>query len=439
MRAARDTAAARPALPDDAPQPLRSAFAHELHLAEKDPQAWVRLGALCEANLYWEQAAECFTRAASAQPNDPLLALHAALARSQVDASSLANAWLVEQCERYSRSAPWRQFAADLLFERGELQSAAHLYAQARELAPERPEPCMGLAECALEHDTPEIAVALLEQAVALDPMCRAAHFLLGRAYRAVGRREDAEREFALGAGGARRRMPDRLSKNVDALVLDFERVLGLAAKWIASGRAAAAEELLQRHAERNAHDPRLAVNLGLARMAQTDHEGALRWFDAAVELDGDAFQAHANRSACLLKLGRLEAARLAAERAVECAPASHRTHLALARALAALDRHAEAAAAAARSVELEPRDAASRQTLGEALLILGGVDELALEQFVAQRDLLPHSWTTHAELARALAVTGREAEARAALASARALGADPDVITRLARQLGIE
>jgi len=439
VRASEDLALAP--LPADAPDALRAAFEADrarLEATGGDAESWTRLGALCEANLFWEQAAACFARAAQFPNADPLCALHAVIARTQLDEAHFDSAQLVERAAAYPRSAPWKQFVADVLLDRNEIDAARTLYAQASELAPDRPEPWTGLAECALERDSHAEAIDALHKAIGLDPKYRAAHYLLGRAYQAVGRGADAQREFALGAGGVRRRLPDRLAKAAEALTFDFERVLGLAAEWTRDGRAADAEALLRRHAERNAADPRLGVNLGLARLRQGDPHGALKWIDSALVLDPRAYMAHVNRSVCLLELGQHDEALAAAERAVECAPASHRTHLALARALAVAERHREASSVARRAVELEPRDPAARQALGEALLILGEDDDEALAQFEAQRDLLPASWLPHAELARALAIAGRKEQAQAAMAAARQLHPDEAVLARLATQFGL-
>jgi tetratricopeptide (TPR) repeat protein len=406
--------------------------------APADARGWVQFALFAEANAHWVQAAEAFDVAQRLVPNEPLFALHAAIARGWIDPGSTDAHQALAQAKRFERSAPWKQYAGDVLLERGEIESARALFEQAAALAPERPEPHAGLGECALEDEHFALAVEHLERALKLDPSYRAARYLLGRALQGCGREDEARRELALGAGGRKRRMPDRLTRELGPLTLDFERVLCTAAEWIDDGRAAKGEALLRQHAARHADDPRLGVNLGVARMRQRDPRGALEWFEAALKLDASSHFAHINRSACLLELGRVAEAAEAAEAAVVSAPGAARAHLQLARAYAALGDPSYAARAAQRAVELEPRDPAARHALAQALLSLGE-DQRALPHFEAQRDLLPHRWQTHADLARAYALAGEFVRAREAFERARELAPDEPELELLASNMGLE
>lgn len=436
---ARSVALAAGPLPEDAPPALRSMHARLLEQTRsqpQDPQSWMRLALLCEANAYWLQAAEAFERAESLATEDPLLSLHAAYARWWIQPFAVDVGVLEARARQFARCAPWKQFVGDVLLERGEIVAARALFEQAAALAPERPEPRAGLGECALEEQHFAAAVEHLEGALRLDPGYKAARYMLGLALQGCEREDEGRRELARGAGGRKRRMPDRLTRLLEPLTLDFERVLGLAAEWIESGRAAQGEALLRQHAERNDRDPRLATNLGVARMRQRDPLGAVEWFDAALKLEPRSYFAQVNRSACMVELRRFDEALRAAQAAVEVAPAAARAHLTLARARAVLGDSAGAADAAQRAVELEPRDPAARQALGQALLDLGE-DQRALTHFEAQRDLLPHQWQTHAELASASAAAGNLAQAQAALERALGLAPNQPELLELAFNLG--
>ncbi len=429
------------ALPSDAPLRVQHAFRDLVDRAARQParpEPWIQLGLVCEANAYWVQAAEAFERACALALQEPLLALHQHHARWRVDPLCVGVSELQARAARHQRSAPWQQFVGDVLVERGEFQAARLRFESAAALAPGQAEPLVGRGECALEEELFEQARAHFEAALRIDPSYKAARYMLGVALQRCGREEDAKRELARGAGGRKRRMPDNLSRALDSLTLDLERVLCQASEWIDSGEPARAEELLQQHAANHPTDARLSVNLGVARLRRNEPAVALADFDTALALAPQSHFAAVNRAACLLELGRLDEALDAARAAVAAAPAAARAHLALASACAALGEHAEAARAAERAVELEPTSPAARHGLASACVALGDPTR-ALAHFEAQCDLLPFLWQTHAELARALTHVGEPARAQQALDKAFELAASEPRLRALARELGLE
>jgi tetratricopeptide (TPR) repeat protein len=73
------------------------------------------------------------------------------------------------------------------------LQKAQNEFRRALELAPDKPEALVGLANVAILRNNIEEAVVTLEQAVELQPAMREALFALGRAYTIVGRTDEAK------------------------------------------------------------------------------------------------------------------------------------------------------------------------------------------------------------------------------------------------------
>ena len=73
------------------------------------------------------------------------------------------------------------------------LQKAQNEFRRALELAPNKPEALVGLANVAMLRNNIEEAIVTLEQAVELQPTMREALFALGRAYTIVGRVDEAK------------------------------------------------------------------------------------------------------------------------------------------------------------------------------------------------------------------------------------------------------
>lgn len=71
----------------------------------------------------------------------------------------------------------------------------------------------IGLGRALTSADQPKEAIPPLETAVKLEPESAAAHFFLGTAYRHAGRKEDADREFAL-----HKEMSDRANQKREQL-----------------------------------------------------------------------------------------------------------------------------------------------------------------------------------------------------------------------------
>jgi cytochrome c-type biogenesis protein CcmH/NrfG len=86
----------------------------------------------------------------------------------------------------------------DIDAARGNIPQAYGEYSRAAELQPADADAKLGLAKMLIEMNQPDKAMALLEQAVQLEPTNPAAHYRLATLYRKQGRMEDAKREADL-------------------------------------------------------------------------------------------------------------------------------------------------------------------------------------------------------------------------------------------------
>jgi tetratricopeptide (TPR) repeat protein len=415
--------------PDAAPRRVREAVERavaQVEAASADPRAHGELGMLYEANRLWSEALACYGTAASLDPSEPMWVLHGAYAFQSLGKSDEALALLSDTASMYVGCAPLQQLLGELAYEAGDAARAESAFRAALAAAPESCEPLVGLAELALDAGRTDEAVELLEKAISIDPRYRAPHFLLGRALAKLGRDEEAARETARGAGGARRRMRDRIQERIETYELDLERILQRATAMLDARRTEQALALLERHAPAFPRDARLAVNAGNACLSLGRTADAIVWYDKALAIAPDEFLVHTNRANCLLAMGRAEEARAAAQRSLELSATYGPSYLVLARAHEALGSAAEAQTALRKGVELDPRNPALRQAIAAACTA-AGLHEEALEHCRVQAEIVPEDWRSFAQLAFAAADAKRADDARAALERARALApSDP-------------
>lgn len=415
--------------PDAAPRRVREAVDRavaQVEAASGDARAHGELGMLYEANRLWNEALACYGTAANLDPSEPMWVLHGAYAFQALGKSNEALALLTDTAAMYLACAPLQQLLGELAYEAGDAARAESAFRAALAAAPDSCEPLVGLAEVALDSGRTDEAVKLLEKAISIDSRYRAPHFLLGRALAKLGRDEEAARETARGAGGARRRMRDRISERVETYELDLERILQRATAMLDARRTEQALALLERHAPAFPRDARLAVNAGNACLSLGRPADAITWYDKALAIAPDEFLVHTNRANCLLAMGRAEEARAAAQRSLELSATYGPSYLALARAHEALGAAAEAQAALRKGVELDPRNPALRQALAAACTA-AGLHEEAFEHCRVQAELVPEDWRSFAQLAFAAADAKRADDARAALERARSLApSDP-------------
>ena len=116
-----------------------------------------------------------------------------------------ARAEFEQELKVYPLNAGAEYFLGELDRKQGHLAQAIEHYTNATKLNPGMADPYFGLGRCLLDSDRAADAVAPLETAAKLEPANPTIHFTLAHAYQALGRREDAAREFALQKSAAAR------------------------------------------------------------------------------------------------------------------------------------------------------------------------------------------------------------------------------------------
>jgi len=98
----------------------------------------------------------------------------------------------------YPQNAGAEYFLGELDRKASHLPEAIGHYTNATNLNPSFPEPYFGLGRCLLDSDRAADAVGPLETAAKLSPGNPTIHLTLAHAYQALGRKDDAAREFVL-------------------------------------------------------------------------------------------------------------------------------------------------------------------------------------------------------------------------------------------------
>jgi tetratricopeptide (TPR) repeat protein len=389
------TLPARPELLPPELLALIEKYIGEVRTAPADGARHGALGLLYEANELWPEARSSFETARTLQPGDPLWHLHAGIAQAQGGDVPAAIESLRQGAAQHPGFAPLHARLGDLYLLGGQTAEARAAYEAARQLAPQAPEPLLGLAEVALAENAAEQAIDPLERALALDPHYRAAHHLLGLAYGQIGLSAESTRELLAGQGGLKRSMRDAGTLQLPILSFGRTRVRVESGKLLTARRAQEAAEMIEPLVAIYPDDAMLRVNLALAwkELGRTDE--ALGALAEAEELDPTLALAPLNRAAVLLEQGRAQEAADAAARALAIDARFTVALLVRAQALLKLGQLDEARAAAEQALALDARLAPAHEVLGAVAEAHGMADE-ARASFLRSAELAasdPRPW----------------------------------------------
>ena len=336
-----------------------------------DPERHGRLGLAYEANSLPPEAMASFDLAARLAPQDPVWPYHAAIACRMNGQFEEALDRLRELTTTFRDFAPAQHRLGGLLMEAGQFDAAEEAFGRATFLAPTAPEGYVGRARVALARQDYTHAVEQLRIALGRDPTYKMAHFLLGSAYRGLGRVEDVKRELALGLNAKPRYIPDRTSRDKGALIAGLATQLKVATNLINSGRATEAVTLLESTLRDRPNDFNVMNNLAVAYQKSNQHQRALSLLLRAQKVNENAFPTYINLAECLMEMKRPAEALEFAERAVVLAPKVGQAHFARGRALLFLRRSEEACESLRTTLSLDTRNPEAYVALSEAYMLL--------------------------------------------------------------------
>ncbi len=331
-------------------------------------------------------------------------------------------------------AAHWR--VAGWALEVGDLDLARELAVKAVSLAPSDPTAARMLATVLLADGRAEEALATLAPWAA-DPRDGATQYLLARGFAALGRDAEASRATTL-AGDARPTFVDPWLQAVRKTRVDLAARLTFALDAASEGRRedaiAIIEEVRPRYPDRREVDSGL---MGVHALLN-EHEQVLVIADALIADDPDWTIPRTRAGFAAFALARrtappeptmLARASNEAEALVRLAPNTAESHELLGRVRAVAGRWDEALPAFQRALDLDPSIGRHHLAVGECLVMTGSPLE-AVRALNEMDRIFGRSVDSTLVRVRAMAATGRVADARALLEQCRrAMPQHPGVV----------
>lgn len=263
------------------------------------------------------------------------------------------------------------QEALDLAWQHqqaGKLAEAEHVYRQILAAVPNQADAWHRLGILAMQAHNPAAAVDAINRAIDINPHDAAYYLNLGNAYQALGRSEEALKNF-------------RLAVKVNRVWPDGHYALGL---------ALVRANLLHEAAVELAETTRLAplnaqafneLGIVLARAGRMDE--AAEAFRQTTRLRPDYADAYNNLGNVRLSQGRVDEAIGRYRKAIELKPENYHAHAHLGIAYSRMGKTNESIQWLERAVQLKPDSADAQNNLGNAFLV-GGQVQRALDDFQA-------------------------------------------------------
>ena len=275
-----------------------------------------------------------------------------------------AEGHLLRALELDPRKTTAMQNMAELRRKQGRDEEAIERFRKVIEREPANALAHAGLGTSLLNAERHEEALEAIDRALELKPGMKQRHSLLaltGRALKALGRFEEAER---------------RLLRAAEMDRSDVAPLVDLAALRIAEERFDEADEHLRRALARAPGNTAALQNVAEALRKRGRYEKAVESYRSVLAIDPDFAMAHAGMGDALFRLERYEEAIPSLERSLELhsvPPTATARLVLLGNASRALDRPEAAMEYFERAVELDPRN-------GDA------IDHLAMMRFTAKR-----------------------------------------------------
>lgn len=399
-----------------------------------------RLGMAYDANGFVDAANASYGQAEALDPGEFLWPYHQALLHAELGLVEEALAFVERAIALDPHYLPARLQRGAWLLDLDRIEAARDVYGKLLDEGVEgevRAAAIIGLSRSELRQSRYPRVVDLLEP-LAADVPHPYVYVLLGKAYRALGRPQDAADAARRGKGALRFRWRDERRDAKDEHVRGFHGRLGVAEKRLQHGEAREAATMLEALRESGPEDTTLLNNLAIAYQLTGRESLAFDVLRHGIEVRPDYYLFHFNLANLFEERGEPDLAIEHFGRAAELAPglvsAYERKGLLLIRqgkydaALVAFDAmrpYGERALALYYSAMVE----GARSRWQEAVDLL----ERAVR-------LDPELTKGHINLGRAYAEMGRFGPARAALAQAERLGSHPrELAAARARLAGLE
>ena len=325
----------------------------------------------------------------------------------------------------------WLWYGAWCLDE-GRVEKAADAYENARALGAGSPA-VAGLAQVQLRRQQPAAAVALLEP---VNAELRHPHLyrMLGSAYRALGRHEDARIAFARGRLATPMRWRDPVLAKRANFIASFGGQITYAQQLIQAERIDDAIEVLAPWQAEYGEDAVLLGTLASAYISSGDLQRAFPVLQRGLALHPDDFHFHFHIARLYAQEGNAASAEKHLRQAIQLNPSQAVVHEELGHLLLSQGRPDEAAVAFDAAIRHGAVNSSELLHATGLIEAARGNWEAAVERFTRATEIDISLTRTYVHLARSLAETGRFADAQAALAWAERLGTHRDEVAAAAQ-----
>jgi tetratricopeptide (TPR) repeat protein len=400
----------------------------------RDAERWGRFGMICEANGIVGAARDAYAQATSIEGAHAKWWYRLALVQARtghMDDAIQDVRRAIDLSPDYA-AAHWR--LGLWLLDRGETDAAEREFTRAGELDPGGMSSAVGLARVHLARQQNQLAVDVLERALARTPGDRYAMQLLGTAYRRLGRIDEAEYALAVGMTGEPA-WPDPWTDEMLEYRRGFAVRLKDATQYFVAGQMPQAIALLEQLRREKPDDIALLNHLGEVYVAAGRIGEGVAILEQVVAKDPQRFEAYVNLASGYLNENDLVRARAAVDRAIAINPVLGRAHETKGLILWRSGEESAALESLRMAVRSDPRDVRA--------LVWSGMLEMnharpadALEYFARATRLDPtrvEAWIGIADATMALGAWDRAADA---VRHATVLNPDAPAVKQAAERL---
>ena len=374
------------------------------------------LGIAYAANGLWNEARQAFLDTARLDPEEPLARMYAAVALEELaDLPGALREFQALTAQDPGFAPGWYR-VGECALRTGDLGLAETAFTRLSTLAPDEWRGPAGLGEVRIRQGRAPEAVPLLEKSLELDASAKPARFLLGQAYRSVGRTNEARIALAAGSASVRHPMSDDWSELAPHHMKSIPDQLVQAEELCSAGRPDVAVALLGEALKFHPDHPGLSHQKAMALNQAGQADKALPVLDTLIAKDPKAVAPWITRSYTQVLMGRHEQGLSDARSALALATNSSHAHIAAANALLAVDRDADAIAAVREAMRCDPRNPEIPLELGNILWRNLNDTNGALAQFEHALEIDPSQPQALAMLGFLFLESGNTNRARAAV-----------------------
>ena len=428
-------------IPDDLealdPQ-IRAYVTEYIRRAKQDPtdlDRHVTLGQVYFANGRWKEALACFEKVRAKRPDSVMPAYYAAVATFKMGEQNQYKRMLQDLSQRDGSFAPAHYRLGIVYLEEGATDEAGVSFQRAIDHAARSPAGYVGMADVKIRQREYAEAERLLQKAFELKTRDQKAHYLLGLAYRGLGRLEKAKRALEKGSGATKRFMPDPWTAQLNQHRRGIAYQVRTAEKYLKAERPEKAIEVLEVALQWHPDNVEVLNNLAIAHLGLQQFEKALSLLTRAESIGNNATATSINLAACHLGLGSFQQAIQYADRAIELGPTVAQAYLTKARILLRMGQSDEAVAMLEQVIRLDQDNDAVRFDLANAYMARDRPAD-AKEHYTALAKRVPASIQAHLRLCEACIRLGDWEEAESALASAQRIAPNHQLVIRMTDRL---